>query len=202
MSFLSIFSQADSYDYNTMYGTDTTTMSNEAAAGIAAGTVLFALFFTVIVYVVMALALSQIFKKAGVEGWKAWVPFYNNWILLELGGQKGYWSVLALVPLVNIVAAVFMFIAMYHVGLKLGKSGAFVLLAIFLPFVWFIWLAVDKSTWQGTVPVAVTPQPVTGTTVSTTQPLPSEPTVPGDQNNQSTPSDNNSNSGNSTTPTV
>jgi hypothetical protein len=200
MSLLSIFSQADSYDYSTMYGTDTTTMSNEAAAGIAAGTVLFALLFTVIIYVVMALALSQIFKKAGVEGWKAWVPFYNNWVMLELGGQKGYWAVLALIPVVNIVATVFMFIAMYHIGLKLGKPGAFVLLAIFLPFVWIIWLAVDKSTWQGTAPVAATPQPVASTVPNTTtDQSPSEPTAPTDQNNQPS-SDNSSGSSNDSTP--
>ena len=51
---------------------------------------------------------------------------------------------------------------MYKIGLKLGKEGAFVLLAIFLPIVWLIWLAVDKSTWKGaslpgTAPT--TPQP-------------------------------------------
>ena len=87
----------------------------------------------------------QIFKKAGVKPWIAWVPFYNNWKLLELGGQQGFWAVLAIVPFVNIVAAIFLYIAMFHVGKKFGKDGAFVLLAIFLPFVWLIWLAVDKS---------------------------------------------------------
>jgi hypothetical protein len=41
-----------------------------------------------------------------------------------------------------------MYIAMYHIGKKLGKDGVFVLLAIFLPIVWLIWLAVDKSKWN------------------------------------------------------
>lgn len=41
-----------------------------------------------------------------------------------------------------------MIIGMYNIGLKLGKSSSFVLLAIFLPLVWLIWLAVDKSTWN------------------------------------------------------
>lgn len=40
------------------------------------------------------------------------------------------------------------YIAQYHIGIKLGKSGAFVVLAIFLPLVWIIWLAVDKSVWN------------------------------------------------------
>lgn len=100
-------------------------------------------------YAIGAFLLGRIFKKAGVEQWKAWVPFYNNWITYELGDQKGWISLLLLVPLANIVALVYYFIALYHIGLKLQKEGWFVLLAIFVPLVWFIWLAFDKSTWQG-----------------------------------------------------
>ena len=125
------------------------TLSNEQTAGLTLTLMLVSFLAFLIVYVIMALCLSRIFKKAGVEEWKAWVPFYNTWVTLELGGQKGFWAVLAIIPFVNIVAAIFMLIAMYHIGLKLGKSGAFVLLAIFFPLIWYIWLAVDKSTWQG-----------------------------------------------------
>jgi hypothetical protein len=57
--------------------------------------------------------------------------------------------VLAFIPFVNIASAVFMYIAMYEIGLRLGKQGAFVLFAIFLPLVWTVWLAIDSSTWQG-----------------------------------------------------
>ena len=99
-------------------------------------------------YIVSALCLMSIFKKAGQDAWPAWVPVYNTWKTLEIGGQKGFWSVLFFVPIVNIVAAVYYYIAQYHIGLRLGKSGAFLLWAIFLPIVWYIWLAVDKSTWN------------------------------------------------------
>jgi hypothetical protein len=139
------------------------------------GMLMFFVVFAVVAYVVYALLLSRIFKKAGVEGWKAWVPVYNSWIMLELGGQKGFWAVLALVPVVNIAAAVFMYIAMYNIGLKLGKDGAFVLLAIFLPIVWLIWLAVDSSTWKG-APAATqagtTPKPPVAGSKNTPPPMP------------------------------
>lgn len=102
-----------------------------------------------ITYVVYALLLGRIFKKASIESWKAWVPFYNSWTLLEMGDQKGFWAVLAIIPVVNIVSAVFMYIAMYNIGLKFKKDGAFVLWAIFIPLVWYVWLAVDNSTWSG-----------------------------------------------------
>lgn len=108
------------------------------------------LFLGLIAYVLSSLFLMRIFNKAGVPGWSAWVPVYNNWKLLEIGGQQGFWAILSFVPVVNIVSIVMIYIAQYHIGLKLGKSGAFVALAILLPPVWLIWLAVDKSTWNDT----------------------------------------------------
>lgn len=105
-------------------------------------------------YVVTALCLMKIFKKAGVPAWIAWVPFFNQWKFLEIGGQQGFWAVLAIIPVVNIVSVVFMYIAMYHIGKKLGKEGVFILLGVFLPIVWYIWLAVDKSTWNDSASTA------------------------------------------------
>lgn len=144
----------DNSYYTTTYDDSyyTTTYTDYSFWAAMAG---FMTFFWVIIllsYVVTAIFLGMIFKKAGEPAWKAWVPIYNTWTLLQLGGQNGIWAVLALIPVVNIVAAVFMYIAMYHVGKNLGKPDAFVLLAIFLPIVWLIWLAVDSSTWKGAKP--------------------------------------------------
>ena len=134
--------------YDSYQAADTASSTDSAAAALLfGGLFLFFVFAVIIGYVVFSFLLGRIFKKAGVESWKAWVPVYNSWIMLELGGQQGFWVILAFIPLVNIVSAVFMFIAMYNIGLKLGKPGAFVLLAIFLPAVWLIWLAVDDSKW-------------------------------------------------------
>ncbi|MDB5179608.1 MAG: hypothetical protein JWN12_240 [Candidatus Saccharibacteria bacterium] len=134
----------NSYDYTYT----TSNVDAGTAAGISAGIFLFGLIFVVIAYVVSALFLGRIFKKAGIESWIAWVPFYNTWKLLEIGGQQGFWAVLAIIPFVQYVSIVFIFIAMYNIGLKFGKPGAFVVLGIFLPIVWFIWLAVDDSKWN------------------------------------------------------
>jgi hypothetical protein len=145
MNITALFGQA----YYDPYYTSTTSGNEALQAGALLSLSLFIFLVAIAVYVVQALLLSRIFSKAGVETWKAWVPIYSNWVMLELGGQQGFWAVLMLVPVVNIVSAVFMFIAMYYIGLKLGKQGAFVLLAIFLPAVWLVWLAVDNSTWEG-----------------------------------------------------
>lgn len=118
---------------------------------------LFMLLFALAAYVVNSIFLAKVFKKAGEEGWKAWVPVYNVWVLLELGEQPGWISLLLLpvfIPfigaLVALVPAVYSAIAAYKIGLRFGKEGVFVLLYIFLPLVWVIWLAVDsKAIWKG-----------------------------------------------------
>lgn len=143
MNTLLQFAQS-SYDYT--YTTTSSSSSVDPAA--AAGAFVFFLIFAAAAYVLTALFLGRIFKKAGVPAWVAWVPFYNSWKLLEIGGQQGFWAILAILPVVQIVSAIFMYIAMYNIGLKLGKPGAFVVLGIFLPIVWLIWLAVDNSTWN------------------------------------------------------
>lgn len=127
----------------------TNTVVDSGTAAIIVGSMMVAmLLFAVIAYIIGALLFGRIFKKAGIPAWIAWVPFYNNWKLLEIGGQQGFWAVLAIIPVVNIVSSIFMLIAMYHIGLKLGKSGSFVLWAIFFPIVWLAWLAFDASTWK------------------------------------------------------
>jgi hypothetical protein len=145
MKIVSLFAQAAPYYSNDMHSSN---VSDAAAAGFQAVMILFTCLFVAIVYIATAFLLGRIFKKAGEKSWKAWVPIYNSWVLLELGDQKGFWSILLLLPIINIVAAVFMYIAYYRIGLKFGKEGAFVLLAIFLPIVWMIWLAIDNSTWK------------------------------------------------------
>lgn len=145
------------YDY--MYTTEPTA-EGVAAAIIFGGVFLFIfLVLSLVAYAVGAWLLGRIFKKAGIPQWIAWVPVYNTWKLLELGGQQGFWAVLAIVPFVNIISAIFTFIAMYHIGKKLGKEDWFVLLAIFLPLVWLVWLAFDDSKWPAKPSQKIKPQP-------------------------------------------
>ena len=145
---MGFFTTLAQYSYDDSYYSTTNTVSDEAAAAAMVGIMLFVFIFSLLFYVFFAFMLGLIFKKAGVPQWAAWVPFYNNWKLLEIGGQQGFWAILTIIPVINIVSAVFMYIAMYNIGLKLGKEGIFVLLAIFLSPVWLTWLAVDKSVWN------------------------------------------------------
>jgi uncharacterized membrane protein YoaK (UPF0700 family) len=150
MDILSLFAQS-TYEFSEYQQQAGPALDNGAVAAVLALmliTFVIGLFIGVIFYVYFSICLMKIFKKAGVKPGIAWVPFYNTWKFLEIGGQKGYWSVLMLVPIVSFVAIVYFFIASYHIGKKLGKSGEFVLWAIFLAPVWYPWLAFDKSVWN------------------------------------------------------
>jgi hypothetical protein len=104
---------------------------------------------SVITYVYHALTLVFIFRKAGLKTWPAWVPLFNIWRLLQLGGQKGWWVLVALIPVVGTIAyLVFLIIAGINIQTALGKPGVFYLLALFLTPVWYGILAWDSSTWQ------------------------------------------------------
>jgi len=140
------------YDYST-YDSSYYNYSNTSpdAAGFVAivmGFLLVYFLFIVALYVVSSIFLGKIFNKAGVPAWVAWVPVYNSWKMLQIGGQQGWWSLIMFVPIVNIAAIVFMYIAMFHIGKKLGKEDWFILLAIFLGLVWVIWLGADDSKWN------------------------------------------------------
>ncbi|HEY0059380.1 MAG TPA: signal peptidase I [Flavisolibacter sp.] len=45
--------------------------------------------------------LAKMFKKAGVESWKAYVPFYNTWVMQELALRPKHWVFWQLIPVVG-----------------------------------------------------------------------------------------------------
>jgi hypothetical protein len=100
------------------------------------------------IYVVSGIAYMKLFRKVGVEPWAAWVPFFNNWRLLEVGGQEGWFAVLSIVPFGSYVAAVFIGIAGHKIGAAFRKDGGWTVLFIFLPFVWAWLLANDPQPYE------------------------------------------------------
>lgn len=106
------------------------------------------LVFAAIIYVLIALPLAALFSKAGVEPWKAWVPFYSTYTWLQLGGQNGHWVWLSLVPYGSVVTSVFLYIGMYRTGIAFGKDSGFLVLGIFLPIVWLFILGFGKDEYH------------------------------------------------------
>lgn len=81
-------------------------------AGLGAGILLMFFVFFVAVYVYMALALQTIADKTKTENsWLAWIPIANLILLLNIAKKPVWWIVLFLVPVVNIVIAIMVWMA-------------------------------------------------------------------------------------------
>src|SRR5215475_6502475 len=78
-----------------------------AAAGLGAGILIFCFILFVGLYVYMALALQTIADKTKTENsWLAWIPIANIVLMLNIAKKPIWWIVLFLIPLVNIVIAI------------------------------------------------------------------------------------------------
>ena len=93
-----------------------------------------------VVYMVIVLAVAvislvgmwKIFVKAGKPGWGAIIPFYNMYCLFEMSFGTGWLFLLCLVPCVNVVITIIMWIKLAQ---AFGKGAAYGIGILFLPVV-------------------------------------------------------------------
>jgi hypothetical protein len=86
---------------------------NRAAdAGLAGAMLLLLGVICLPVYIYMALALQTIATKtATANGWLAWIPIANLILMLNVAKKPLWWIVLFLIPVVNIVIAIMVWMA-------------------------------------------------------------------------------------------
>ncbi len=107
---------------STLAQTDVTVYTVEPTSGSGLlGSGLF-LFLYLAVIALLVVSMWKIFEKAGEEGWKAIVPFYNSYTLFRIAGRNGWGFLLMLVPIVNVVVAVMLSL---DLAKHFGKSSAF-----------------------------------------------------------------------------
>ena len=119
-----------------------------AAFGIYAALFGVLLVVAAISFLLTAVPLAALFSKAGVERWKAWVPIYNTYVWLQLGGQSGHWLWLSFIPYGSIVTSIFLYIGMFRTGKAFGKEGGFLVLGIFLPWIWLFILGFGRDLYR------------------------------------------------------
>ena len=147
------------YNYNSdySYGYSHSIDTNDAIFGMSIAFFLFfALVAAIIGYVISSLLYMLIFKKAGIEAKKAWIPFYNRWIFFELGEQEGWKSLLTFIPYVGfIISLVFEVMAVVEISKKLGKSPYWAILFPlgYLTFgittlIWYLTTALSNNQWN------------------------------------------------------
>jgi hypothetical protein len=104
-------------------------------------------------------AMWKVFTKAGRPGWASIIPIYNMYVWCKIIGRPGWWVILMLIPLVNIVIGI---IVCIDLAKSFGKGAGFgigiaLLGIIFLPILGF-----GSAQYQGpsaSPGVAVTPPP-------------------------------------------
>ncbi len=98
---------------------------------------LFNLIIWLTIYVFTSYCFYAIYQKLGeANAWFAWVPILQHWAMLKAGDQSPWWTIGLFIPLVNIVAVVFLLIAFVNVVKKLGKNPWLIILMI-IPLVNF-----------------------------------------------------------------
>lgn len=84
-----------------------------------------------VILAVALVSLWRIFTKAGQAGWKSLVPIYNTYIIFKIVGLPGWYLLLLVIPLVNIVIALY---SAYRLGKVFGMTdGIDILVFVILP---------------------------------------------------------------------
>lgn len=121
-------------DYEYEYGYET--------AQLSPGMIIFFILLSVFYLVCM----WKIYVKAGQPGWAAIIPIYNIYILTKIGGKPGYWTLLCLIPLVNLV---FMIWLTNMLSKSFGKDEGFTIGLVILGFIFYPILAFGPAKYLG-----------------------------------------------------
>jgi len=127
-----------------------------ALLGIIGGLAIIAFVFALLFLVLYCVWMWRIFVKMGVAGWKGLIPIYCQYVMAELAWSQIYGFifiglfaggfVLGLIDfflfsllssLLYLAASILSLIILYKVTVGLGKPGWWIILAIFVPFVYF-----------------------------------------------------------------
>jgi hypothetical protein len=121
-----------------------TTTTNTEVAGDGLGLV--PLIITLLLMVILIAAMWRIFTKAGQAGWKSLIPFYNLYVLLKIVGRPGWWMLLLLIPIINIIPSIILAI---DLAKSFGKGGGFAAGLILLSPIFYCILAFGSAQYQG-----------------------------------------------------
>lgn len=142
--------EEDVMDYNYSYD-----LSSGAASGFAAVMWIITLAFAVI----LVIGLWKTLAKAGLPGWAAIIPFYNEYNVVKMSNRPlwFFWamlgcSLLAWVPVLNFILviaiiALWVFIAL-DIAANFGQGTGFAILLILFPGIMFLILGFGSAEFR------------------------------------------------------
>jgi len=127
-----------SFAINSSVSTSTSTLF---FASIIGNIISKSLFLIVTIYY---LGKWKTFKKAGLPGWSAFIPFYNLYQLTVIGRKEGWWVLMLFIPLINII---FSIMIVNGVSKAFGKEEGFTVGLFLLPFIFYPILGFGEDRW-------------------------------------------------------
>lgn len=95
------------------------------------GIMVFAIIIGLVIYIYYALALTKIAARTNTaNGWYAWVPILNVYLMIQIGKVPAWTLVLILVPGVNVVAGIYWLWKMFE---ALKRPGWWAILSLISP---------------------------------------------------------------------
>jgi signal peptidase I len=110
------------------------------------------LLIQVIILLLPSIGAAKLFEKAGVPGWKAYIPFYNTWIMLQLAERPKHWVYWQIIPVVGWFISLGIYVEFVKTfgKFKLWEHA----MAALLPIVYFPMIGFDpKVKFTGAGPV-------------------------------------------------
>lgn len=93
----------------------------------------------------MVVSMWKIYTKAGMEGWECIVPIFSTYILTKIVNKPGYWTILMLIPYVNIVFSIWV---ANRLSKSFGKGVGFTIGLILLPLIFYPILGLGDSEYK------------------------------------------------------
>lgn len=106
------------------------------------------LFLFIIGIIGWHVGMYGMFKKAGIEPWKAFIPFYNTWLIVEKCKIPKYWFWLQLIPIAGQFITIWITIifVMHFKKVTVPDHAA----TVFFPFLYFPYLGFSPAVkWHG-----------------------------------------------------
>jgi len=91
-------------------------------------------------------AMWKVFVKAGQPGWAAIIPIYNAYIMTKIAGKPGWWLLMFLIPVVNIIFAVWLY---NMISKSFGKEEGFTVGLVLLGIVFWPILGFGAAKYLG-----------------------------------------------------
>lgn len=118
----------------------------EGEVGIALG-FFFQFFLVMTVNIIIIIGYYKLFTKCGEAGWKAIIPFYNQWVFFEIiyGKGNGWKFLLTLIPIFGFVVNTASLLRLCN---NFKKSVLFTAATIIFSPICILILAFDKSEYE------------------------------------------------------